>query len=149
MIVAIDPGQTTGVAVFTDRTFASFEIEGRCNMYAWLRDMFDDTLVQGDRVICESFRISPGTAKLSPQYDALYLYGAAEMLTYTNNLLFVPQTPSEAKSFSTDAKLKYLGWYRPSLGGHQNDAARHLLRWLIVTVHDIELTNALGRMIDA
>jgi hypothetical protein len=36
------------------------------------------------------------------------------------------QKPSE-KGFASAAKLKKMGWYRPSKGGHQNDAARHLL----------------------
>ncbi len=53
------------------------------------------------------------------------------------------QTPATGKGFGTDAKLKHLGWYNPTQGGHSNDAARHLLTYLAVRKQDPRIVAAL------
>jgi len=129
MIVAIDPGKVTGVARWNDWTggFDSFEIEGRYEVYRWLDPMRD---VDGVRtLVVEQYDITAETHKLSSQLDALYIIGAAEAAAQAQGLIF-HLSPRYNKTFGSDAKLKHLGWYRPSKGGHQNDAARHLLAHL-------------------
>jgi hypothetical protein len=37
------------------------------------------------------------------------------------------QSPAQGKTFATNAKLKKVGWYHQTPGGHANDALRHLL----------------------
>ena len=62
---------------------------------------------------------------------------------YVGPLRFVRQTPAQAKSFGTDDKLRRLGWYTPTPGGHANDAARHLLAFAVGVEHYTPLLGAL------
>jgi hypothetical protein len=78
-------------------------------------------------LVSESFRITMQTAKNTQAPWSLELIGVARMVSrlYTGRELHM-QDPSAAKRFSSDAKLKHMGWYQPNKG-HANDAARHLL----------------------
>lgn len=117
-ILAVDPGGTTGRAEWHDGQFNSGE---EPDWLAWLdsRDFYHDIFV------IEKYTITAKTAKLSQQTEALRITGALEWIAYPCKRVIM-QTPAEAKAFSTDGKLKKIGWYRPGMG-HANDAARHLL----------------------
>lgn len=53
--------------------------------------------------------------------------GALEYLCHEYGATYLPeQKPRDAKHVVSDKRLRQLGWYRPSDGGHMNDAARHL-----------------------
>jgi hypothetical protein len=83
-----------------------------------------------DVVVCEDYIITQRTIKLSRQNMSLESIGVLRWLCSAWMIRFVLQTPSEGKGFGTDEKLKRLGWYRPTPGGHANDATRHLLTFL-------------------
>lgn len=91
--------------------------------------------------VVERYIITPATAKMSQQHDALEIIGALKFLTrkYGHGPL-VMQTPAEAKAFSTDKKLRTVGWYNPGLP-HARDASRHALLYLakqgIIDLHTL------------
>lgn len=128
MIVAIDPGKVTGMAVmYADLLHFAGEVAGRMEMYDRI---YSGRLVGASAVVIERFTISQRTVQSSPQYDALYLIGAVEAWCYKYDVPLIFQSPGEAKGFGTDKKLKALGWYKATSGGHANDASRHLMVYL-------------------
>jgi len=155
-IIAVDPGNVSGVAYMEadlpcgkdprcggdneclfhgDGPYAGkvlmwrawedrpFEIIGAVE--TWISSA--DTLMGTDDklVVCESFIPRPGAHSWQP--DALYTIGALKYLCERENVEFALQSPANAKKFSTDAKLKRIGWYIRTPDGHTNDALRHLL----------------------
>jgi hypothetical protein len=144
MIYAIDPGKVTGIATFDPltREFHQWEMDGRTHMYALI-----DQMDSSDFVVAESYTITGQTAKYSQQLDALYIIGAIEAHSYVYGTGFALQSPSQAKSFGTDAKLKHLGWWYATPGGHASDAARHLLRHMVIERQDPILVARLREML--
>jgi len=148
MILAIDPGLVTGVALwYLDESgaevFWSGEVATRFETYDYLAEALPAFRPE---VVCESYTITQRTAQLSQQYDALYLIGAAEALCHLHGLTFSMKGPA-IKKFSTDAKLKAMGWWNPTKGGHRNDAARHLLYRLSVTGKDPSIIQRLATVV--
>lgn len=141
-IIAIDPGGVTGIAVYSGGPVRLYEweggFEGMCN---WLQctSMWDVSAI-----VIESFTINAGTHKKDPVaiYDTLYIIGAVHFVARAKNIPVVMQSPQKAKSFGTDDKLRRLGWYNPSKGGHQNDAVRHLVTYL-ASIRDPKILAAL------
>lgn len=128
LIVAVDPGGTTGVArIDTERpdSFASFEqppLEAIQTVELLLPGM--------SLLVIEDFRISGQTVKKTRQYDALWSIGALRYLAWRQGVDVDMRLPSE-REFATNARLKEVGWRNPSKGGHRDDAARHLFVTLI------------------
>ena len=79
-------------------------------------------------IFYEKFVISQRTIKTEVVYDTLlfngWLHHEGRRMAYVETIGY---TPAQSKAFSTDDKLKALGWHNPTPGGHQNDAARVLL----------------------
>lgn len=119
-LLAVDPGGTTGWAWWETATHR-FDSGEEADWLDWMYNR----LPEYDLIVIEKYTITMKTAKLSQQTDALRLTGALEYDAYPYHKVIIT-TPAEAKSFSTDDKLKRMGWYRPGKG-HANDAARHLL----------------------
>jgi hypothetical protein len=141
VILAVDPGKTTGFVMYTSGAF----FWGQESMMEFLRRaddyLYDNVAVE---VVCEKFQIGPSTlSKARDAHWAMKQIGILEYWCETRGHTFTLQTPSEAKSFATDAKLKTLGWYTPTKGGHANDALRHLLVYM-VKQEMIDLQTLLG-----
>lgn len=126
MIWAVDPGGTTGVAIWHEAGFATFhEIGGGHEGFVqWFDAWTHGTSVDGIEVVCESFIPRPGARSM--QYDALYIIGFLKGWCILNHVRFTLQSPAQAKSFATNDKLKAAVLY-PAGKGHAQDAARHLL----------------------
>lgn len=126
-IIAIDPGKKTGWAHYYEGVFESGQAELWVVM-AWLHKLLES----GVRftLVCEDFIINAATHTKSRQTDPLDGIGVVKWFAHHYELTLVMQTPVSAKKFSTDDKLKTLGWYYPTTGGHANDAARHLLVYM-------------------
>lgn len=123
LVGAIDPGLATGFAVYDSNTgwFASWEQEG----------MPDFTQLAGCAVLlCEKFDVNAKTAKLTRQDEAQLYTGMAQQFCLLQGIEF-HYSPRSAKKFSKDDKLKALYWYMRTKDGHANDAARHLLVYLL------------------
>lgn len=127
--MAVDPGKLSGIA-FAE--FANGAAEPG-SLQAWEMAPLEtvkhvDNWLGGKGlsiVACESFTPRAGIRTWQP--DALEIIGALRYVCHLHNTVFVLQSPANAKSFSTAAKLKKLGWWFPTEGGHANDALRHLL----------------------
>lgn len=123
-VVAIDPGKMTGWARLSDTRFESGQLPWYDAMY-----FIHETLLQGwakMTIICEDFIYTSATAKKTRQTWSTEGVGVLRFLAQRYGQEFVLQSPSSAKSFSTNDKLRKLGWYTPGQD-HANDAARHLL----------------------
>ena len=106
MILSIDPGKATGVATYDadHGGFDSYEIEGR---YALAGHVSDNSW---DEVVCEDFVISQRTIKTTPQKGPLRIIGWLDIWCEELKIPFTLQTAGQ---------------------GHANDAARHLLVYLV------------------
>lgn len=130
-VIAIDPGLATGFAVISDgHDFLSTEIVGTLEFLDAFVALIDSTVEREWEVICEAFIVTDSTTKKTRQNYSLEIIGAVRFLCHQRMIPFELQTPAQAKTFSTDSKLRKLGWYRPAKG-HANDAARHLCLYLI------------------
>lgn len=131
LYLAIDPGYSSGWALFNtlDGTFASGEIEGRGLLYRFIENVMDEG--QPVHLIGERFDIGEDTEEMTRQLDALYILGGLDYLAAKTGITLVIQNRSSAKVFGKDDKLQALGWWFRGGDGHANDAARHLLTYLV------------------
>lgn len=126
LIIAVDPGKVTGIATWAGGEFNSwqeptwFAVD---RIWAKLERLPDNAVVE---IVCESYTITASTLRKTRQNYSLESIGALRWMSNTHGVEFVLQAPADAMGFMTDDKLRMLGWYRPSIGGHANDAARHL-----------------------
>lgn len=128
MIYAFDPGKMTGWARLSPGgEFQSGQLEWYDSLY-----FVHETLKSGGRpdIVCEDFIITSETVKKSRQSYSSEGIGVLRFLTKSYGCRFEIQTPAAAKSFSSNDKLKRIGWYVPGQD-HANDAARHLLLYAV------------------
>jgi len=126
LIIAVDPGGTTGLATYS-REVGLRTMQGPpYDIIKWV----DDSIGVGaiGLIICESFTIGQGTLKKSREGSntAIETIGVIRWLAYRAGVGFRLQSPAEAKGFSTNLKLRAVGWY-DGIPEHARDAARHLL----------------------
>lgn len=139
-IIAVDPGKRTGVATYIENLSKS---EYSVEVYEFDVDEFYDFIHSRIHTLCtdgyevrlvaESFIITIHTAKNTQATWSLELIGVMKFLAHRYGLENVNmQAPAIGKTFGTNDKLKYLGWWRSGtidgvrFVGHGNDAARHL-----------------------
>lgn len=123
MILSVDPGKISGIAIWTPEDGTSLserDFFSTCQIIAELADL-------GATIVIERFTITARTAQLSQAPWSLEIIGVARFFAESCGQSLVVQTPADAKRFSTDGKLKALGWWHKGGAGHANDAARHLL----------------------
>lgn len=135
IVIALDPGLNTGMAVLQARSdgseaFTALEFGG--DWQQLLDGMVNEVLPRlqtlNARLVGESYTVTAETLRKSRQSFSLELLGMARGFCALANATFIdPQSPADAKKFSTDAKLKRIGWWTPTKEGHANDAVRHLL----------------------
>lgn len=132
-VLAVDPGKTTGVAhlASTDGTPHTWQLQGHLHTCCWFAECISGHAGPPPAlVVCESFIINATTHKKSPQPYSMELIGVLRYLCEYHEVPFKLQTPADAKRFSTDDKLKRLGWWVPGQD-HADDALRHLLLALV------------------
>jgi len=124
-ILSVDPGKATGVAIWDEHLTQTLQIDdGRYGFQDWA----EHRLQHFDLVVCEDYTITSRTVKSSRQVDALRIIGWLDLRLHARGIPFVLQK-NTAKTFTSDDKLKALGWYRGS-PGHTDDACRHLFKYL-------------------
>jgi hypothetical protein len=130
--MAVDPGLMSGVVTLD--TVSPFTLSTHELDFDQLVVMLDEMDVHGlpDVFVCESYIITPITAKLSRQYDALNIIGMLRYFSVSDNKPLHLQTPASAKGFTNDGKLRYIGWYETGKP-HAMDAARHMFLWCTKT----------------
>lgn len=129
-VIAFDPGLTTGWAAYDTET-AEFRSGQTQFMETGYQLEWELQKAQHDKapitVIAESFLITVNTAKNTQAPWSLELIGVIRYMTKRNiDAAIILQKPGDAKAFSSDDKLKAMGFYVPGMK-HANDAARHLL----------------------
>lgn len=139
-IIAVDPGKRTGVAVWRNETFSSFEFEVAeffDFIHSFIHDVYETTEDPNDiHIVAESFIITMNTAKNTQSTWSLELIGVLKFLAHRYHLRGVTlQAPNIGKTFGTNGKLELLDWKKPNnvdgvmYAGHANDAARHLMTY--------------------
>ena len=133
IVVSIDPGKITGyVYIDTEKndSLRSMEISNWFEVGSILeKDLDTDSEA---RVVMERFIINAGTHKKGVQDEPRDIIGLTKYITlkYTGTPVKL-QTASEAKTFSTNEKLKKIGFWHTGGKGHANDAFRHLLVYMV------------------
>ena len=126
LLVAIDPGGTTGLAMYSRESGFRATQGTPYEIIEWVGANIGIGAV--GLIICESFTIGQGTLKKSREGSntAIETIGVIRWLAHCAGIQFRLQSPAEAKGFSTNDKLRAAGWY-DGVPEHARDAARHLL----------------------
>ena len=128
VVVAVDPGVTTGLAWVTgrdDRSFHSIQVTEH-EMYHW----FDTNSASIKHVQCEAFTINAATIRKTVVYDSLYLIGYLRYCSHRDGWALAFTKPADVMSSFPDVALKRASMHTPGLG-HANDAARHLAHYMV------------------
>jgi len=132
-IVAIDPGETTGIAVWNTSSYGKMQIK---LFQVETKDVGSgfDTLLGGiktiapDHIRCEEYRVYNWMAD-SHSWSVLHtpqLIGAVKVLAHMLNIPLSFKLAQQPKAVFNDSNLKMMGVYSPGLK-HARDAERHLL----------------------
>ncbi len=129
-VIAFDPGKRTGVVWIERGTFQlSMTYE-----YAELRRVIETRPFTKKSVwVCEDFITRPQySTPLSDRPEiAARVIGMLDLAAYNAQVEVVLQSPSNTKRFATDKMLKQVGWFTLPQNGHERDAARHALFYLV------------------
>lgn len=127
MIVAIDPGVTTGVAWHVGGNFYADQFDEH-SFYRWI------DLHAADITHCqiEMFVINAATVRKTIVYDSLYLIGYLRYKAFQCNFPIGLSKPADVMASFPDAALKRAKMHTPGKG-HANDASRHLAFHLVKT----------------
>lgn len=151
-VMSFDPGGTTGIAIasfeggyltsYADIEFSSWEI-GPFEHHSDLWDEIDRNCPS--RLVCESFEfrqhIDKDKAKMKVELISREYIGIVRLYAARYDIPLSMHTASAAKGLipdkgpQKDVKLKQLGWNNSSPGNHANDAARHLVYYLVRKAH--------------
>jgi hypothetical protein len=132
VVIGFDPGKTTGIYIYsTDRsTKPGLETQAMQvrveHMPYVLNGLFHlATAHYGGycHAAVERFIITPKTAKLSQQTDALEVTGMVKAVAAIQCMPEVRQYAKANLKFASDDMLKAIGWSTPGMR-HANDAAR-------------------------
>lgn len=135
LLLAVDPGETTGWAVY-DLDAGALIPSDRPRQAPYLEfllrtDEFSAHFPRRATVVVERFTVTTQTAKHSAQPHALRVTGALEYLAHRDGQDFdaTSQPPAAAMKLADNDVLRGLGWYRRG-EEHANDALRHVVLWL-------------------
>lgn len=146
-VLWLDPGKTTGWAkLVRGKDFYSGQEDfmgignillGHCTGYytTWQRDKIpgykDQDNVWTDIVIgWEQFNITSHTWRLGDNNWALEVIGVARWHCMSYGKKMLQPATRESRNIVSFQLLKAAGWHKPGMD-HANDAARHLLAWVI------------------
>lgn len=126
-ITAVDPGKLTGVA-----TFGFGELQTATLEHDVASDWYWGWQNLGQVVVCEKFSVTQRTIKQASgqQLWSVEQIGVLRTRCRQQGIPLVFQSPSDAKSFATNEKLKYAFDVLPS-SDHERDAMRHLLLYIV------------------
>lgn len=129
-VIWLDPGKTTGWATLTsDFSFDSgeldfFDLGNELESYA---KYYHSRLFIG----YERFVVTPSMVTGDPEYS-FEVIGMVKWLCYVHHVTLLDPVVSADRKLGMDGgKLHKLGWHKPTKDGHADDAAAHLLAWLL------------------
>lgn len=127
-ILSIDPGKESGTSQYVDGVFSFEQVS-----YPEIYFKIDKWISQNkyNHVVCENFFITAQTAKKSVGLAwSLRIIGLCDYICLRENVEMTLQSPSDAKNFATDKRLKEFGMWFPDKEGHCRDSFRHLALFL-------------------
>lgn len=139
-IIAFDPGGTTGIAthiVSSDFFGSKYELETDELLFNNHHKLLERRLdfFRPDVVVTERFDHRP-RQKHADLISVEYI-GVMKLWCQKNSVELVQQQQLKGdKGLWTNNKLKTLGLYRSTKGGHSNDAIRQMLWFITVTLED-------------
>ena len=141
-LISLDPGGTTGVAVFYFDEFSvelvrTLQVKGDLKGFlVWAESA---QLPEYDVIVCEDFVLRPGVhgANIIPAY----IIGALQA-KMGHDYPIVLQKPSQ-KRLCPDDVLKRMGYYKVA-SPHANDAIRHGIIYLRQMKHKVTLLKGWG-----
>jgi hypothetical protein len=133
ILLAIDPGETTGYSFFFDGnlyTNGIFDWKDTAigfNNFIHILDLFNPNVV-----VCEDYRLYANrvNAQLGSQIPTIKIIGAIEMICSQNKIPLFKMMASQAKGFIKDDKLKEFGYYK-KVNRHARDSIRVGCHWLL------------------
>lgn len=133
-IIAIDPGKLSGYVVIDydqeTNTVSSLESAELTDVELWERLVKDIT--PDVEVVYEKFFITTETGKKSDVNYSLEHIGVIKFLCWKNHVTDIySYSPSEAKNFCDNKRLKNVDLWHVGGAGHANDALRHLVLHLV------------------
>lgn len=125
-MIALDPGGTTGLATcdYEAGAYAYF-IATQCTPQEALDWVWSCIEHNTSIVYAERYTVTPRTVKMTRQYDALYVIGAAQWMCKHTSSTFKLVDPATSKKLGNDRVLRDSGLWTPGKQ-HANDAARVL-----------------------
>lgn len=128
-VLGVDPGGTTGLAVVdTDRRKIHLS---ESDPRATVAKLYESVCRSPDfdLIAVERFIITPRTAKITRQPDAMEIIGAIKAFAQVARrpTPVIMQDPGSAKTAWDNERLKVHGIYGPPSMGHARDAMRHAL----------------------
>lgn len=128
-IVWLDPGADTGLACYDMELdtgiFEEHDLVGLRKRLDQLIPLFGHRMAVG----WEMF-LNVGGPRSSTPGPSNEVIGMTRVLAEEHGIELLKPVPSSARKLGSVVFLKRLGWYRPGKG-HANDAAQHLLAYLI------------------
>jgi hypothetical protein len=129
--LCLDPGETTGIAVF-DGSELVRAWQARTKTPAELLQFKRRILVRSwSLLVYEGYRVYASKAEqhINSDVHTLRFIGMIETTAYEHQILLVKQMAGQVKGFFTDDKLQEWGFYQAA-HRHANDAIRHGLYYL-------------------
>jgi hypothetical protein len=125
--IGVDPGKIVGIAIY-DPGLDDKPLGGQMpydQFGLWLESWLVSGVV--GLVAVERFTITRSTAlKSSDAHWAMELIGVTKFLCGKYSVQLREQQATTAKNFSTDVRLKEVGWWLPGKD-HARDAVRHVI----------------------
>lgn len=153
MTIWLDPGKTTGIAGWNHelQQFTSLEISDDLKALGLHLELaaslagssrIFDGHPHGIELGWERYVITPGNTRHGTAYWSLETIGVAHYLALKHDFTILKPQMSSVMAAVPDSRLKAVGWHKPGKP-HANDAARHLLRYLLKAgILPIEMWNA-------
>lgn len=121
IVVAVDPGETTGYAAYDTKTE---ELVASGELFGSFRGCIDHVLSLGDFFIVEDFRVRPGKGAALAQHARLWPVEWLGVFRYKLHPdRWMTQTPSQRNSASRPLPAE-------PASPHELDALLHLQYWL-------------------
>lgn len=137
-VIGIDPGLANGVAEYVVRggvgRFESW-VGTPFDVVSWLESRLAVLPRAETFVAVERFVITPRTARLSPQHDALEVIGGVRYVTRKYGVRLSLRTKADARRVGGDTTLRRLDWRRD--GDHRDMAAAQVLAELAERHHGV------------
>lgn len=131
ILLALDPGETTGVACFTTDPSAAV-LSSALQVKTWPLEVGVESItrllkeLQPTTVVFESYQVYEWKSKdhVWSQVPTVQVIGMIKTLCIQQNIPYYTQTAQVAKAFCDDKKLEQWGYWLQGLR-HARDAIRH------------------------